>query len=149
MTRIRSIGTQFTPRRSIHANDWRLLHFTVVLLQLFRFQECGCCEGRCRRAVYHSKDVDVVQNVTLPTLPDNCQYLHHPNECYDWGTFGWVIQERDIKVEAYQYFVFLNSSVRGPFLPAYLQVWSLTWIFFAAGQVRLCHTVLTWLIVDA
>lgn len=26
----------------------------------------------------------------LPPLPPNARYVRHPNECYDWGTIGWV-----------------------------------------------------------
>lgn len=26
----------------------------------------------------------------LPPMPDNVRAVLHPNECYDWGTFGWV-----------------------------------------------------------
>lgn len=63
-----------------------------------------------------------MQGVDLPELPGNARYLHHPNECYDWGTFGWVLQTQDIDMKAYKHFIFLNSSVRGPFLPPYLQV---------------------------
>ena len=28
----------------------------------------------------------------LPVLPRHARYLHHKNECFDWGTFGWVRQ---------------------------------------------------------
>lgn len=63
-----------------------------------------------------------MQEVELPELPPNARYLHHPNQCYDWGTFGWVLKTEDIDTTAYKHFIFLNSSVRGPFLPPYLQV---------------------------
>lgn len=36
-----------------------------------------------------SGEVDPPQ---LPVLPANARYMHHANECYDWGTFGWVLQ---------------------------------------------------------
>ena len=58
----------------------------------------------------------------MPELPSNAKYLHHNNECFDWGTFGWAIHQEDVQVADYKYFIFLNSSVRGPFLPPYLQV---------------------------
>lgn len=25
---------------------------------------------------------------SLPKLPSNARYVHHANECFDWGTFG-------------------------------------------------------------
>ena len=58
----------------------------------------------------------------MPELPRNAKYLHHANECYDWGTFGWALKQENVQVSDYKYFIFLNSSVRGPFLPPYLQV---------------------------
>lgn len=57
----------------------------------------------------------------MPELPSNAKYLHHANECYDWGTFGWALEHEQVQVRDYKYFIFLNSSVRGPFLPPYLQ----------------------------
>lgn len=27
----------------------------------------------------------------LPDLPANARYVNHTNECYDWGTFGWLL----------------------------------------------------------
>eukprot|EP00892_Ulva_mutabilis_P010141 jgi/Ulvmu1/749/UM010_0123.1 len=61
--------------------------------------------------------------VALPELPRDAvaRYVRHSNECYDWGTFGWVLKTQAINTDAYQHFIFLNSSVRGPFLPTYLQ----------------------------
>ena len=57
----------------------------------------------------------------LPPLPPNARYLRHPNECYDIGTVGWVLANHVPSTEPYSYFIWLNSSVRGPFLPAYLR----------------------------
>ncbi|GAB4813085.1 hypothetical protein N2152v2_000131 [Parachlorella kessleri] len=55
----------------------------------------------------------------LPKLPPNARYLTHENKCFDIGTVGWVL-ESHVDRRKYSYFVWLNSSVRGPFLPAYL-----------------------------
>ena len=55
----------------------------------------------------------------LPQLPSNARYVHHTNACYDWGTIGWLMSTGRIEPAKYRYFIFLNSSVRGPFLPAY------------------------------
>lgn len=64
----------------------------------------------------------LVQVVELPALPSNARYVLHNNECYDWGTFGWVLMTQDIDINDYTYFIFMNSSVRGPFIPSYLKV---------------------------
>lgn len=55
----------------------------------------------------------------LPTLPPNAKYIKHTNECYDWGTIGWVLQSGYADPSIYRYFIFMNSSVRGPFIPPY------------------------------
>ena len=26
-----------------------------------------------------------------PELPSNARYIEHPNECFDWGTIGWLL----------------------------------------------------------
>lgn len=64
-------------------------------------------------ALHHLQD--------LPPLPSNAQYVHHANECYDWGSFGWLLRER-VDPLLYAYFLLVNSSVRGPYLPAWLPV---------------------------
>ena len=62
----------------------------------------------------------------LPLLPANARYVLHRNECMDWGTFGWFLMLPDshpdhVDTALYRYFFLLNSSVRGPFLPTYLE----------------------------
>lgn len=56
----------------------------------------------------------------LPALPRNARYLSHANECFDIGTVGWVLQRHVPDRRRYRFFIWMNSSVRGPFLPAYL-----------------------------
>ena len=58
----------------------------------------------------------------LPVLPKNAKYVYHANECYDWGTFGWLLESGHVDIKKYKYFFFMNCSVRGPFLPAYARV---------------------------
>lgn len=60
----------------------------------------------------------------LPELPPHARYVPHANECYDWGTFGWLLLHSGLvgDYKAYKHFFFINSSVRGPFLPAYARV---------------------------
>ena len=50
----------------------------------------------------------------------NVQVMKHKNECYDIGTIGWVYSLLGSQISKYSYFIWLNSSVRGPFLPSYL-----------------------------
>ena len=63
-----------------------------------------------------------MQIIDLPPLPTNARYVLHNNECYDWGTFGWALTTQGINVDKYSYFIFMNSSVRGPFVPTYIKV---------------------------
>jgi hypothetical protein len=64
-----------------------------------------------------------LQRVPLPELPAHAKYVHHQNECYDWGTYGWLLLRSGmVDISAYKFFFFVNSSVRGPYLPAYARV---------------------------
>ena len=55
-------------------------------------------------------------------LPGNARLLYHDNECYDWGTLGWIMSAGMVDVEDYKYFIMINSSVRGPYAPPYMPV---------------------------
>ena len=61
----------------------------------------------------------------LPPLPPNALYVQHENECLDWGTASWALalphnHSAHVDPTAYRYFIILNSSVRGPLLPSWL-----------------------------
>lgn len=62
---------------------------------------------------------------SLPSLPPNARYVEHDNECLDWGTYAWLLSlptddPRAVRdQQRYQYFILMNSSVRGPFVPAW------------------------------
>lgn len=59
----------------------------------------------------------------LPALPAHARYVSHQNECYDWGTYGWLLLTSGmVDIRQYRFFFFVNSSVRGPYLPAYARV---------------------------
>eukprot|EP01023_Acetabularia_acetabulum_P067271 TRINITY_DN9240_c0_g1_i4.p1 TRINITY_DN9240_c0_g1~~TRINITY_DN9240_c0_g1_i4.p1 ORF type:complete len:416 (-),score=42.65 TRINITY_DN9240_c0_g1_i4:643-1866(-) len=69
--------------------------------------------------IQYADDIPEVQH--LPNLPLNAKYVYHPNAGYDWGTYGWIIDEKIINIDEYKYFLFVNSSVRGPYMPAYIK----------------------------
>ncbi len=48
----------------------------------------------------------------LPTLPRNARFVRHPNKCFDWGTWGWALDSQVANLGCYEYFIFLNPSVR-------------------------------------
>lgn len=58
-------------------------------------------------------------------IPSNAEVITHPNSCYDWGTIGWLLESGRVDTLKYKYFLFMNSSVRGPFIPTFSQVPSL------------------------
>ena len=66
-------------------------------------------------------DADVLRG--LPVPPANARYVVRadPGGCVDWGAFGWALTEVEDS-RWYKYVMFINSSVRGPFLPAYWPV---------------------------
>jgi hypothetical protein len=74
---------------------------------------------------------------SLPRLPPNAFYVYHENKCYDLGTVGWFLRTQFAEtskktvstvkmlkkitrnIKSYRYFIFLNSSIRGPFFSPY------------------------------
>ena len=57
----------------------------------------------------------------LPDLPANARYVLHQNDCYDWGTFGYLLNLPEshpdfVDTAKYRYFAMLNTGVRGPVL---------------------------------
>lgn len=54
---------------------------------------------------------------------DNITVTHIENRNFDFGGYAFAIGNT-VDVESYDHFIFLNSSVRGPFLPAYAASWT-------------------------
>ena len=92
-----------------------------------------CWHDADYRIIIQRKDAAMQRNGTanqtwlagLPTLPPNARYVLHENECLDWGTAGWLLSlppshPDAVDASRYRYFFLINSSVRGPFLPAWL-----------------------------
>ncbi|KAL6766934.1 hypothetical protein ACKKBG_A37960 [Auxenochlorella protothecoides x Auxenochlorella symbiontica] len=118
------------PSSLIHAMGPRDRSTLVVYVYSFTDPEY---EGNLRYFLEHGVAADdgvdyvivmqegesVLGETRLPTLPANVRLVRHPNSCFDWGTFGWVIGTKHVDTARYRYVLFLNSSVRGPFLPPY------------------------------
>ncbi len=87
-------------------------------------------------------DQKEINESEMPLLPkSNAFYIQHENRCFDLGTIGWFFakytignpwatqtlitnstntnHERIFNLTQYKYFIFMNSSVRGPFFPPY------------------------------
>ena len=56
--------------------------------------------------------------IDLPKA-DNFQYHFTPNENFDYGGYASAIRTLDL-LHQYEHFIFVNTSVRGPFLPPYI-----------------------------
>jgi len=67
-------------------------------------------------------DFEKQQWLSLPRLPINARYVQHKNVCFDWGTFGWALFNLNLDISKYKYYIFMNTSVRGPYLPTYWEV---------------------------
>ncbi len=65
---------------------------------------------------------ELFSSTRLPDLPANAQYLPHENRCFDWGANGWAVAEGKVAPTRYSHIILVNSSVRGPYLPAYWPV---------------------------
>ena len=75
-------------------------------------------------------------SIALPDLPANAEYLSIRG-CFELGHVGKVIfGQSKVQVDSsqYKYFIWLDSTVRGPFLPSYLTKMS---------NAPLWHTLLT------
>jgi len=60
--------------------------------------------------------------------------------CHHRGTVGWVLRTQGIDVAKYKYFIFMNSSARGPFLPSYwpnTMHWTQPFVSRLRGLVKL------------
>lgn len=81
----------------------------------------------------------------LPPLPRNVQIVSHVNECFDVGTVGWLLFSSDlVKTEDFSYFLWLNPSVRGPFVPTWInsREWPLLFTTKLSRTTKLSGTVL-------
>ncbi len=89
--------------------------------------------------ILQQMDNKTVNETTLPVLPKtNAHYIQHENKCFDFGTVGWFLNEytygnpwidkkfknkksknQKLSLQQYKYFIFMNSSIRGPFFTPY------------------------------
>lgn len=74
-------------------------------------------------------------SVKMPSF-DNIRILNRENRYHIGGDFrGWSEAIDTVKIEDYKYFIFLNSTVRGPFIPRYIPK-SLTWIELFTNKIN-------------
>jgi hypothetical protein len=72
--------------------------------------------------------------IGLEPKPDNVNYVYHENKNNDYGGYSHAIHNA-IPIARYEYFIFINSSVRGPyFLPHASKDWTLAFTNFIVGD---------------
>ena len=79
-------------------------------------------------------------------LPSNARVVYHENECFDLGSVGWLLFESgEVHVMDYKYFGWLNPSVRGPFIPSYVDLnrWPEIFTQKLTAETKLSGTVLS------
>jgi len=65
-------------------------------------------------------------SVDIPDLP-NVYIIRHPNKGYDYEAYGVALES--FNLDDFDYFIFMNCGVVGPFLPAYgSRDW---WVYFS------------------
>lgn len=77
-------------------------------------------------------------------LPSNLKVIKRPNIGFDTGGHKSVLDI--VNVSDYDYFIFLNSSVIGPFLPTYYtKDWTCVFTDLITDKVKLVGTSISWL----
>jgi hypothetical protein len=113
---------------------------------------------------YFEKDIDYINNLKIFLklgLYDECDYLfiingkisieipeknnikvlYRKNEDYDFGAYNDALETIDIN--NYNYYFFINTSVRGPFIPSYVNIkWYEPFINLLIDDVKLVGTTI-------
>lgn len=72
-------------------------------------------------------------DLDLPAC-DNIYYITTPNKGFDFGAICFAVNR--IPIQEYEYFIFLNSTVRGPFIPSYCETkWFMALINLLGDEV--------------
>lgn len=80
-------------------------------------------------------------SVRLPER-SNTRYVHTQNIGQDFGCFAMLVE--DGSLDRYHRLIFLNCTVRGPFLPPYDQrCWTQPFLALLAGDVHLCGATIS------
>jgi hypothetical protein len=72
---------------------------------------------------------------------NNIKVLHRNNIGYDFSAYGEAL--KSINIQQYKYFFFINTSVRGPFLPDYVKMsWTIPFKNLLKNDVKLVGTTI-------
>lgn len=78
------------------------------------FLEFGICENYD----YYLILIDGICSIDLSVLDSNVKILSAPNKNLDYGGYSYVINNIS-NIDDYDYYFFINNSVRGPYIPPY------------------------------
>ena len=98
---------------------------TLVLYQYFERDSVYRDNFAHFMAFGYRKDLDFLvilsgnHSIDLPQAP-NIKYVSAPNRNYDYGAYS-VALTSGLKLDNYKHVIFINSSVRGPYLPPLAQ----------------------------
>lgn len=100
-----------------------------------------------RHGINRESDYVIVINgtctVDLHSLPRNVTVINRSNTGYDFGAYEAAL--REIHIDSYDYFLFLNTSVRGPFVIDN-KAWQNIFIEMIKGDVKLVGTTINILV---
>lgn len=54
--------------------------------------------------------------------PENVRIFEKENSCFDLGSIGWLLEKDRTILTKYRYYIWINASVRGPFIAPYAGV---------------------------
>lgn len=115
------------------------MHKTLVLYVFH--QHSNRVRHFLEHAVFKDDDTDFIiiindPDIVLQDVPDHVRLISRTNIGYDFG--GWSDALEQIDLDHYDYFIFVNSSVYGPFLSQYPgKRWTDVYIDGLRGNVRL------------
>ena len=86
-------------------------------------------------------------SIELPER-DNIKYIYTKNNNNDFGGYSSALRELK-SINGYDYFIFVNSSVRGPFIPNFFQgCWSELFLSHMSDEVHLVSSTINILPTD-
>jgi len=80
-------------------------------------------------------------SVSLPVRP-NIHYVFTPNYSHDFGSYCDLVNSG--RLDSYEYLIFVNCTVRGPFLPPYAAclTWTAPFLDLLVDDVHLCGSTI-------
>lgn len=78
----------------------------------------------------------------------NIKIFYRENKDYDFGAYNYALKQ--INIDDYKYFFFLNTSIRGPFIPSYNNIkWYIPFINLLSNDIKLVGTTINILNTDS